>query len=172
MDFEKQQEDPPLGFDIRYTEFSDGESLKEWLSVPKTMRNFPMRESNEVEDAVQRWIGFSRYKCSITATMNGEPCGIATLYLQAYRTLVHQCEFGIIVGEEYRNQRVGSHLLRNIMHLAKHYFSIELLHLQVMADSPAIGLYHRFGFREFGRQVRWCKDHDTYVGRVLMERYL
>jgi putative acetyltransferase len=136
------------------------------------MRNFPMREPREIDDAAQRWIGFARHKCSITATIEGVPCGLATLYLQGYRTLVHQCDFGIIVGEGHRNQRIGSHLLRNAMHLAKTYFNIEVLHLQVMADSPAIRLYQRFGFREFGRQTRWCKDRDTYIGRVLMERYL
>lgn len=168
----KQQQDPPEGFDVRYTESSDAEFLRKWLSLPLTMQNFPMRAPNEIDDAVQRWIGFAQYKCSITAVLDGEPVGISTLYLQAYQTLKHQCEFGIIVSDQHRNKQVGSHLLRNVMHLAKNYFSIELLHLQVMADSPAIRLYKRFGFREFGRQTRWCKDGNTYIGRVLMERIL
>ena len=172
MDFEQQTEPTPEGFDIRYTTEDDAPFLLDWLSVPQTMQWFPMRTPEEIDDSVKRWIGFSKYKCSITATVDGEPAGLSTLYLQAYKTLAHQCEFGIIVGEKHRGKRVGTHLLRNVMHLAKNYFNIELLHLQVHAENPAMNLYKKFGFREFGRQTQWCKDRGVYLGRVFMERYL
>lgn len=159
--------------DIRYTDLSEGRYLKEWLSEPSVGRWFPITDAVEVEDAVHRWIGFSRYKCSLTAFKDGQPCGIATLYLQPYRKLAHQCEFGIIVGGGYRGQGIGTELLRNLMHLAKEQFRIELLHLQVYQDNPAIHLYERMGFTEFGRQDKWIKESDgTYTGRVFMERML
>lgn len=163
---------PVPGFDIRYTEPSDAQYLTKWFSEPGILRWFPMTEPPEIEDSVRRWISFSRYKCSLTGLMEGEPCGIATLYLQPYRKLVHQCEFGIIVGEGFRNKGIGGQMLRNLMHLAKTYFSIEVLHLQVYAENPAIHLYKRFGFREFGRQTHWLKDRGVYAGRVFMERFL
>ncbi len=82
-------ENPPTreveGLDIRYTEMSDSPSLLEWFKDPTVSRWFPMHDLVEIEDAVNRWISFSRYKCSLTATLNGKPCGIATLYLQPYR---------------------------------------------------------------------------------------
>lgn len=172
MDFEKSQIPFPEGFDIRYTQESDAAALREWLLDPATQAQFPMRGAQEVEDAVGRWIQFSKYKCSLTATLNGEPCGLATLYLQAYRTLAHQCEFGIIVSHKHRGIGVGTHLLRNIMHLAKSEFKIEIIHLQVHAENPAMNLYKKFGFVEFGRQNQWFKDEGSYFGRVFMERYL
>jgi len=59
------------------------------------------------------------------------------------------------------------------MHLAKDKFRIELLHLQVYAENPAVRLYQRLGFTEFGRQNQWIKEIDgTYTGRVFMERFL
>lgn len=158
--------------DIRFTEPTDGPYLREWLLEPAAMRWFPMADEIEIEDAVARWISFSKYKCSLTAEYNGVPCGLATLYLQPYRKLAHQCEFGIIVGSGYRNLGVGGDLLKNIMHLAKTHFHIELIHLQVYSENPAIRLYRRFGFREFGRQDQWIKDKGIYVGRVFMERFL
>ncbi len=159
--------------EIRYSDLSDGRYLKQWLSEPGVGRWFPVCDAVEIDDAVHRWIGFSRYKCSLTAVKEGQICGIATLYLQPYRKLAHQCEFGIIVGDGYRGQGVGGELLKNLMHLAKEQFKIELLHLQVYSENPAIHLYRRMGFVEFGHQERWIKELDgTYTGRVFMEKIL
>lgn len=158
--------------EIRYTEPGDAIYLKEWLLDKSASRWFPMCDEAEVNDAVNRWVGFYRYKCSLTAVCKGIPCGIATLYLQPYRKLAHQCEFGIIIGTNYRNRGVGTELLNNLMFLAKETFHIKLLHLQVCATNPAIRLYERFGFKEFGRQNQWIQEEDGYVGRVFMERFL
>lgn len=159
--------------DIRYTDLSDGRFLKQWLMDPQVVRWFPIGDETEVDDAVHRWIGFSRYKCSLTAVKNGEPCGIATLYLQPYKKLAHQCEFGIIVGGSNRGQGIGTSLLKNLIHLAKDKFRIELLHLQVYSENPAVHLYERLGFKEFGRQNCWIKELDgTYTGRMFMEKFL
>ena len=167
-----EQKKDTTKIEIRYTEMSDGKHLKQWLIEPGVSRWFPMHDEVEIDDAVQRWIGFCRYKCSLTAVLDGVPCGLTTLYLQPYRKLAHQCEFGIIVGEGYRGKGVGSQLLTSLMQLAKDNFKIELLHLQVYAENPAIHLYKRFGFREFGRQSHWIKDEGVYVGRVFMERFI
>lgn len=166
-------EQPDLNkIEIRYTDPSDAKYLKEWLSEPGILRWFPMFDEVEIDDAVMRWIGFHRYKCSLTAVRNGIPCGLTTLYLQPYRKLAHQCEFGIIVGGGNRGFGIGGLLLKNLMHLAKENFRIELLHLQVYAENPAMRLYRRFGFREFGRQTHWIKDNGVFVGRVFMERFI
>ena len=168
---EKSQAIP--GLDFRYTEISDAKYLKEWLLEPSVRRWFPMADEVEIDDAVNRWVGFSRYKCSLTAVMDGIPCGICTLYLQPYKKLANQCEFGIIVGEHYRDKGIGSQLLNNLIHLAKVQFHIELLHLQVYAENPAKRLYERFGFVEFGRQNQWIKEDDgSYTGRIFMEMFL
>lgn len=161
------------GLEIRYTELSDGKYLNEWLHEPGILRWFPMADDVEIDDAVARWVGFARYKCSLTAVKDGIPCGLCTLYLQPYRKLAHQCEFGIIVDDNYRGQGVGSQLLDHIIQLSKENFKIELLHLQVYSGNPAIRLYERYGFTEFGCQTQWIKEADgEYVGRVFMEKYL
>lgn len=162
----------PSGLEVRYTKPEDAKHLKIWLMDPSVKSWFPMIDEIEIDDAVTRWISFYRYKCSLTITKNGIPCGIATLYLQPYRKLAHQCEFGIIVGEGYRNIGIGTYLMNSIIHLAKEKFKIELLHLQVYAENPAMNLYKRFGFKEFGRQNMWIKEEGRYVGRVFMERFL
>jgi RimJ/RimL family protein N-acetyltransferase len=158
---------------IRLTRNEDAPHLLRWLEDPEVGRWFPMEDHVEREDAVNRWIWLSRYNCSLTATLNDEPAGIATLYLQPYLKLVHQCEFGIIVAPEWRNLGVGTYLMEALEGLAKENFGITLLHLQVYEGNPATRLYLRMGYKEFGYQKKWIKETDgTYVGRSFMEKEL
>jgi putative acetyltransferase len=158
---------------IRFTEISDGKYLKEWLDDDGVNRWFPMHDAPEIEDAVQRWVGFSRYRCSLTAVVDGVPKGIATLYLQPYRKLAHQCEFGVIVAPDSRGKGIGNFLLEQLEKLAKDTFKIELIHLQVYQDNPAKRLYERRGYKAFGEQSKWIKEiNGTYTGRTFMEKYL
>lgn len=160
------------GLDIRYTLPEDAVHLRQWLAEDGVLRWFPMQEKHEIEDSIARWVSFHKWKCSLTAVLDGTPVGIATLWLQPYKKISHQCQFGIIVDEHHRRKNIGSSLLKNIMNLAKNYFNIELIHLEVYQDNPAMKLYEKFGFRKFGYQSHWIKDGDEYVSRTFMERFL
>lgn len=155
---------------VRYTENEDAPFLKSWLEEPGVLRWFPMQEPLELEDAIRHWIGFSRYKCSLTAVDNGVPCGLSTLYLMPYRKVSHQCLFSIIVEKEHRRRGVGTLLLNNVIHLAKTQFRLEYLYLEVYEGNPAIHLYQKFGFQEVGRQPHFIKEEDGYLGKIIMEK--
>lgn len=157
---------------IRYTEMDDAPFLKEWLQEPGVLRWFPMQDPLELEDAVKHWISFSRYRCSITATADGVPCGISTLYLMPYRKVAHQCLFSIIVAKEFRSKGVGTLLLNNLLNMAKEQFKLEYLYLEVYEGNPAINLYRKFGFKEVGVQPHFIKDEGQYLGKIIMERSL
>lgn len=180
MSEEEKTEEPSFevkgsvpGLTIRYTTEDDKSAMRGWMDDPETVRWFPMREPHEIEESVARWIGFYKYKCSLTACIEGQPVGIATLFLQPYEKIAHQCEFGIVMSPSSQGKGIGTVLLNSLLHLAKERFRIEVIHLTVYPDNPAIRLYERFGFKEFGRQEHWIKEKDgRYVGRVFMQRYL
>ena len=59
------------GLTIRYTVPQDAEWLRKWLLDPSVRDAFPMASEVEVDDAVRRWISFSRIRSSLTVEMEG-----------------------------------------------------------------------------------------------------
>ncbi len=157
------------GFDIRYTQLTDAQHLKEWLTSPGVLHWFPMSQEKEVEDAVQAWIGFCRWSCSLTCTLNQEPCAIGTLFLMPYRKVAHHCLFKMIVDPKCRRQGIGSSLLKNLKHLAKTYFRQEIMHMEVYEGNPIIALLEKQGFQNYVRQQNFVKEGDRYLARLLFE---
>lgn len=158
---------------IRYTEPHDAIPLKRWLSEPDIARYFPMEGENEIEHGVQHWVSFAKYRCSLTAEVDGQAVGISTLWLQPYKKLAHQTEFGIIVDSKYRGMGIGTKLMLYTMELAKKNFNMEILMLQVFTDNPAVSLYRKLGFKSYGEQSHWIKEtNGTYTSRTLMEKFL
>jgi RimJ/RimL family protein N-acetyltransferase len=164
-------EEPP-GLDIRYTYVTDTPYLRQWLEVPDVQKWFPVSEEQEIADCVQCWIGFSRYSSSLTATLNGVPCGIGTLFLMPYRKVAHHCIFKLIVDPKHQGKGIGTALLKNLKHLAKNYFHLELIHIEVFEGNPVIHLLLKHGFQEFTRQEKFMKDKEGYHARILFESYL
>lgn len=158
--------------DIRYTHLQDAPYLREWLMDPVIHPWFPVSEVQEIEDATQCWIGFSRYQSSLTATLKGVPCGIGTLFLMPYRKVAHHCLFKIVVDPKYHRQGIGRALLKNLKNLAQNYFRLELMHIEVFEGNPLIHLLKENGFEEYARQERFVKSNGRYLARVLLQCFL
>lgn len=157
---------------IRLTQEQDADYLKQWLQQPNVLQYFPMADLREIEDAVRVWIGYTKLQAGLTAEWEGVPCGMALLYLQYYKKLKHQCLFSIIVDEAYRGKGVGTVLIQELIRLAKDNHKIEMMHLEVYEGNPAINLYRRMGFKEFGIQRHFIKENGRFVGKIFMQRKL
>jgi ribosomal protein S18 acetylase RimI-like enzyme len=143
---------------IRPTEPDDAPHLTRWFLQPDVLQYFPMDNVREVEDAVGVWMGCVKVEAGLTACMDGAPCGMATLYVAPYEKLRHQSLFSILVDEQLRGKGVGTQLIRGLKNLAIEKFNLEILHLEVYEGNPAIRLYRREGFKEFGRQAHFIKE--------------
>jgi RimJ/RimL family protein N-acetyltransferase len=159
-------------FDIRYTYITDSIYLRKWLSSQKDLHWFPFSEGKEVEEAVASWMAFSRYGASLTATIDKTPCAMGTLFLMPYQKVRHQCIFKLIVDPPHRRRGIGTSLVKNLKHLAKTYFHLELIHIEVFEGNPLIPILHHCGFTEFARQERFVKEEGRYLTRILLESNL
>ena len=158
---------------IRETTEQDAPFLKEWLMQPEVLKGFPMIDEREVDDAVRLWIEYAKKGGSITALYKKKPCGSANLYIQNIEKLKHQCLFVIVVDEKYRGQGVGTILMKRLEKRAKEKFGIELMHLEVYAENPAIRLYKRLGFVEYGNHTEYLKEpNGKRYDKILMQKSL
>jgi RimJ/RimL family protein N-acetyltransferase len=160
------------GLKIRFSVEEDKTSWMKWLAEPGVLRWFPMCNEMEIEDAARLLISYAKYNAVLTAEFNGEPCGLANLYLQPYRKLAHQCLFSIIVAESHRGKGIGTALMTELMALAKERFNLEILHLEVYEGNPARRLYQRLGFVDFGFQRHFIKENGEYIGKHYMQKIL
>lgn len=150
----------------------DRQLFKALLMEPDVLEYFPMHDEREIDDSVRIWEFFCNKGASITASFDREKCGLAFLNLQGYQKLAHQCLITIIVDKKHRNKGIGTKLIRELFNLAKTQFSMEMLHLEVYETNPAISLYRRMGFKEFGLHKKFIKEGDRYIGKILMEATL
>ena len=143
------------------------------LQQPDVLEYFPMYDLREIQDSVRIWEIFCKKGASLTADVNGAPVGLAFLNLQGYKKLAHQCLITIIVDEAHRGKGIGTQLLLDLMKLGKEGFNLEMVHLEVYHTNPAITLYRRLGFTEFGRHPQFIKEPDgRYIDKIFMEKTL
>jgi len=157
---------------VRLAEDGDEKYLVEWLSQPGVLQWFPLSDLREIEDAARIWMSYAKQGAVLTAVCNGVPCGSANLYIHPYKKFAHQCLFAIIVDEPHRGKGVGTLLLNELIDLAKSQFHLEFIHLEVYEGNPAIKLYRKLGFVEYGKQKHFVKDEGKYLAKILMQKIL
>lgn len=161
-----------LEHEIRFTEMDDYSYLQKWLKDKEDSKYYPWNTENEFEPSVKNWIGFSKYKCSLTITVAGKPAGIATLYLMPYKKVAHHAMYYIIVGKEYQKKGLGTSLLKNLENLAKNYFSLEFIHCEIIGQSPLIFLLEKGDHHLVATQENFAKIEGKLTFRRLYEKVL
>jgi ribosomal protein S18 acetylase RimI-like enzyme len=156
---------------VRPTVDSDKEHLLQWFQEDDILKWYPMSNQKEIDDAVRLiWANLS-FGVVLTAELDGVPCGIINLYLQAFEKIKHQALFAIIVKSESRGKGVGTALISRMIEIAREK-NIELLHLEVYENNPAINLYKRMGFTIYGRQEKFINENGVYSAKILMQKKL
>lgn len=158
---------------IRFSEPEDGKYLGNWFQDDITRRWFPFYEPVEIEDTLRSIVKMFPQKASLTAIQGKEPVGMGIIYPHATKKLAHQTLFTLIVAPEHRGKKIGSYLLVQLMHLAKNYFGLSDLYLEVYQGNPAIRLYERFGFQKIAVRHHFLKEPSgEYLDQWVMTRKL
>lgn len=158
-------------FDIRFTAMEDLPFLQEWFQTPHACDDFPFNE-NEKEETLKNWIGFSKFKASLTGVIDQVPVAIGTLFLMPYRKVAHHCSFYLMVDPQHRKKGIGTSMVRNLLHLAQNRFKLEAVHVEVYEPSPLMPILIKLGFELFVRQENFVKINGDPRARLLLEKWL
>jgi len=156
-------------YEIRYTEMGDREWLKKWVTDRENLKWFPMEGEKEVDLLVNNWIGFSRYRSSLTALYKGAPIGMGTLFLMPYKKTAHLATCYLVIDRSMQNKGVGRSLVRNLKHLAKTQFQLEAIYFELMEDSPLLPLLLDEGFKTIVEQKGFYYRKEESIGRVVAQ---
>ncbi len=160
------------GYDIRYSNFNDEEYLIKWLSNEDVLKWFPMSGEKEIIESSKNWIGFSKFKSSLTATLYNHPCGIGTLFLMPYIKMAHLAMFYIVVDPKHQNKGIGNSILKNLVNLAEKYFHLEGVYCEIFEGCELISLLKKFNFNECVYQEKFVKQEDgKYLSRMIFELF-
>ena len=157
-------------YDIRFSELSDLEALTQWFSDPKVCDDFPF-DFSEKEEALKNWIGFAKYKASLTGIIEGVPCAIGTLFLMPYKKVAHHCSFYLIVDPIHRKKGIGTSMVRNLLHLAKTRFRLESVHVEIFDPNALLSILMRLQFVQFAKQENYIKIGGEGHARLLLEHF-
>lgn len=157
-------------FDIRFSEEKDLSSLKKWFSYEGACDDFPFG-FDEMDMSLKNWIGFSKFRASLTGMLGNEVCAIGTLFLMPYRKVAHQCSFFLIVDPEHRRKGIGTSMVRNLMHLAKTRFRLESLYAELYDPCSLFSILQRLDFEVFARQENFVRINGCGRARILLEHF-
>ncbi len=143
-------------------------------------REYSITEADEFvadEDQEREWIrGFIEHPDALllVAEVNGALAGLLDFRAESRRRLAHTGAFGISVAAAWREQGVGSAMIRTLLDWARVHPRIEKVCLGVLGHNHrAIHVYHKLGFIEEGRRPRQIKlDAGRYVDEVLMYQFV
>ena len=161
---------PIPDFDIRYTTPEDLPFLQEWFEDPSACDDYPFNEAEKGE-ALKNWIGFAKYKASLTAVIGEHPCAIGTLFLMPYRKVAHHCSFYLMVDPKHRRKGIGTSMVRNLLNLAKTRFRLESVHVEIYEPSALTPILLKEGFELSVRQENFVHSNERQRARLLLEHY-
>ncbi len=172
LSLERKNSGDFLPLTIRPPRREDFDGLYHLFRQPAVCRGTSQIPSMEIDAIEQRFDdnlpGMYRY----VALVDDQVVGHVSLWQPANPRLQHTGGLGLMVHQDYWNQRIGSQLMDRILDLADNWLNLKRVELDVFTDNPAaVRLYEKKGFAHEGIRRffsfgdgRWAHSH--FMARI------
>ena len=165
---------------LRSAEVSDGDAMLDYLKITASETRYLSREPEEITLTSEQQASFiqsrinSEKELMLIALINGKHIGNCALAkLGGVQRYAHRCSVSIALYKEYCGFGIGEAMMKSVLATAKD-LGYEQAELEVVADNtPAISLYKKLGFTEYGRFPDNMKYKDgSYADAIWMMKKL
>jgi L-phenylalanine/L-methionine N-acetyltransferase len=161
---------PIAGLIIRAQEPSDFPGVAALLDLPKVRWGTLRLPFTSQEFWRKRMENPSEDRTSIVAVLDGGVVGAASIWQNMGRRR-HVGGVGMSVHDDFHQRGIGSALLAALIDAADNWLDLKRLELTVYVDNtPAIGLYRKFGFEVEGTRRADAFRDGKYVDSFEMAR--
>jgi len=172
--------DTPQGsVQIRYPHSEDAPAMLEYINALSAERTYIMLQGEQLNLEDEENFLFSRLEemalgrsVTLVATLGERVVGITDVDQHA-RIESHVSDLGISVAADFRGCGLGNALMTHVIAEAERV--IEGMRIMVLnvysANVPAINLYKKHGFEEYGRLREGILHNGIYLDQVQMARY-
>ncbi|MBD1903690.1 GNAT family N-acetyltransferase [Coleofasciculus sp. FACHB-125] len=159
---------------IRAFEMSDWEDVSELFLQPKCRwgtLQMPYQSRDEIKKKLESpSTGMYRLVAVVNQEQKQKVVGLVSLHTFGGRRN-HVGELGMLVHDDYQNQRIGSALMESVIDLAEKWLNLKRIELTVYTDNAnAIHLYEKYGFVIEGTFRKYAFRSGTYVDAHAMAR--
>lgn len=163
---------------LRYPRLSDAEGLMHYINRIIDENVFILIQThvtleNETEYVKQCIQAIEKKDAVYIYAVEGDQVVGAVDVRRERDKMSHVGLLGITISKEYRGQGLGKILIEEALRQAKSELGLRMVHLTCFAkNAPAIALYNKVGFTEYGRFPEALKKDDAYTDQVLMYKNL
>lgn len=164
---------------IRSAELNDAKNLislkKEYIKDCNTIPLYEEEYTNTVIDEellIQHFIS-SKNSILLLAEIGGNLIGNIDLTGSVRKKMHHTGMIGMGILPDFRNAKIGSHLMEVVLNFAKVKLPLTVIWLEVYASNFAgIKLYEKFLFSVCGKIEGFFKEEGRTIDKIQMVKYL
>ena len=152
--------------DIRYTRGLDELCLHEWIRNPKMIPSVPCEYDEEIKNFSRTWMYYAAKKAGLSLVVEDHNVGMGVFILMPYQKVSHHALLQLIIDPKHFKKGFGSMLLKNMLHLAKTYFNLEEVFMELIGPKESSHFFEKRGFKVYAIQKGYVEG--PYPDKILL----
>lgn len=153
--------------EIRYSRGLDEVYLNRWITDPSIACTVPCEDDLERRNFVKSWMYYTSLKAGLSLVLQDTNVAMGVLILMPYKKVQHHALLQIMVDPKMHNKGIGTHLLKNMLHLAKNYLNLDCVFMEYIGPKDKISFFTKRGFRIYAEQKGYVEG--PYPDKILLE---